>query len=74
MSWKLHTENIGGNLHEAATKINKLGWAEYVIAMDYSGNYTVCVFKMPSYLVKNIRMASPSYAADPSHDDPEMAA
>lgn len=69
MSLKLHTMNIGGNLHEAATAINKWGLAEYVIHLDYSGGITVAVFRMPANKVYEIRTNSPSYAADPHHDD-----
>jgi hypothetical protein len=70
--YKLHTENIPGNLHMAATTINEWGWAEYVVALDRSGNYTIAVFKMPAEFVKKIRANSPSYTADPSHDDCEI--
>lgn len=69
MSLKLHTMNIGGNLHEAATAINKWGLAEYLIHLDYMNGMTVAVFRMPANKVYEIRTNSPSYAADPHHDD-----
>lgn len=67
--WKIHTENMPGNMHEAATTINKWGWAEYLIQMDGSGHYTICAFRMPADMVRKIRAASGSYISEPSHDD-----
>lgn len=69
MQTKLHTENIGGNLHQAATVINKWGWAEYVVTLDYSGGTTVAVFKMPAEKVHEIRENSPYFNTDPHYDD-----
>jgi hypothetical protein len=69
---KLHTENVPGNLHAAASTVNKWGWADYVVAMDFSTGYTVVVFRMPDELVWDIRRNSQSYAADPHHDDPSV--
>lgn len=67
---KLHTENIGGNLHEAATNINKMGWADYVLSMSFNGgNYTVAVFRMPIEMVHKIRKDKCSYVSDPHHDN-----
>jgi len=67
---KLHTQNFGGNLHEAATTINRWGWAEYLIHLESvsSGN-TIAVFKMPAGKVHEIRASTASYVADPHHDD-----
>lgn len=45
----LVTENIGGNLHQAAAGINQLGVARFVLAMDFSGNNTVVVFRTDDY-------------------------
>jgi len=69
---KLHTENVPGNLHEAATWINKQGWAEYVVVMHYvNSSTTVAVFKMPNAMVYKIRANKPGYIPDPHHDDDE---
>lgn len=68
---KLHTENLPGNIHQSATFINKQGWADYVISMDFSGgNYTIVVFCMPDEMVYKIRELDKSYTSDPHHDDP----
>jgi len=67
---KIHVELVGGNFHSAATFLNKMGYAEYLIQMEGVGNYTHCVLKMPAELVKKIRSESRSYTSDPSHDDP----
>lgn len=70
MTIKLHTENIAGNLHQAASIINQWGWAEYVIGLDCpTGSTTIAVFKMPAAKVHEIRNSKPSYWADPHHDD-----
>lgn len=70
MALKLHTVNIGGNLHDAATAINRWGWAEYLIHLDsVSGYNTIAVFRMPAEKVNQIRADMPSYVADPHHDD-----
>lgn len=42
----LVTENLGGNLHQAATTINALGLAEFVLTMSFSGAATVVVYRM----------------------------
>lgn len=68
MALKLHTENVPGNLHQAAITINSWGWAEYVLAMEMVGSYTVTVFKMPAAKVHEIR-AGNGHTLDPHHDD-----
>lgn len=68
MALKLHTENVPGNLHQAAITINSWGWAEYVLAMETVGNYTITVFKMPAAKVHEIRTGN-GYTLDPHHDD-----
>ena len=68
---KLHVESFGGNLFEAATTINKLDWAKYVVEMDVVGMYTIVVFKMPTIMVHAIRAANPCYKSEPNHDDPK---
>lgn len=70
MALKLHVETIPGNLFFAATTINQWGWAEYLVAMDYTpGGSTQAVFKMPAAKVHEIRENNPSYISDPHHDD-----
>lgn len=70
MSLKLHVETIPGNLFFAATTINKWGWAEYLVGMEFTpGGSTQAVFKMPAAKVHEIRANNPSYVADPHHDD-----
>lgn len=46
---RLVTENVGGNLHEAADTINKWGLADYVLAMESGASFriTVVVFRVP---------------------------
>lgn len=67
---KLHTENVPGNLHEAATWINEKGWADYVVVMRYiNTSTTIVVFKMPNAMVYKIRANDPSYIGDIHHDD-----
>lgn len=68
---KIHTENIPGNIHNAACWINEQGWAEYLLQLDFSGSghNTVAVFKMPAQMVRDIRAKNVSYVADPGHDD-----
>lgn len=72
---KLHTENFGGNLHQTANEINRLGWSDFIHLLHYStgggfGN-TVAVFLMPDDMVVQIRRNKSSYAADPRHDFPK---
>ena len=46
----LWTENIPGNLHQAAETLNKMNVAKYVLTMEFSGSATVVVFRIPSNL------------------------
>lgn len=66
---KIHTENICGNLHSAAVWINKQGWAEYLLQMEFSGGSTLAVFRMPAELVHDIRAKSAAYIPESNHDD-----
>ncbi len=66
---KIHTENIPGNMHQAAIWINKQGWAEYLMQMEFSGSTTVAVFKMPAKMVRDIHAKNDAYIAKPGHDD-----
>ncbi len=42
----LLTENLVGNLHEAAHTINRRGLADYVLTMHYSHGNTVIVYRV----------------------------
>lgn len=67
---KLHSVNIGGNLHAATGAINRWGWAEYLVHLDsVSGSNTIAIFRMPAQKVWDIRENDPSFIADPHHDD-----
>lgn len=67
MKLALHTENVPGNLHQAAVMINRYGWAEYVLSMDYiGGSYTIVVLRMPADLVRKTRADNPAYVDDNS--------
>lgn len=67
--YKLYSQNILGNLHEMAVSVNRMGWAGYLIGFERSGNYTICIFKMPADMVRKIRNADKSYCAAATHDD-----
>lgn len=54
-AFQLVTENIPGNLHAAASYINKFGLADYVIALDYSGRATIAVYRVPAKLAPRLR-------------------
>lgn len=69
MQTKLHTATIGGNLHDAAHAINKWGWSDYLVALDYGGGNTTAVFRMPAEMVHNLRETSPSWVGDVHFDD-----
>lgn len=68
MSLKLHTVNITGNLHLAASTVNSWGWAEWLVAMHFAPNEntTIAVFKMPAAKVHELRA---EWADDPHFDD-----
>ncbi len=67
--YKIHTTHINGNKHDAATYINKMGWADYLIEMEKSGYYTIIVFRMPTELVHKIREEDISFVSEVDHDD-----
>ena len=46
---RLMVESFGGNLFAAAAAINKMGLADSVLTMDYSGGNTVAVFRATDY-------------------------
>jgi hypothetical protein len=44
----LVTENLVGNVHAVAQRINSRGLASYVLSLDFSGGtYTVVIFRVP---------------------------
>lgn len=67
---KIYIEAFGGNLHSASEHINRLGWAEYLVNMTFTGNYTMCIFCMPAQMVKKLRKDSPHFVGNPDYDDP----
>ena len=67
---KIHTETMCGNVHEAATTVNKRGWGEYLVSLEFTSvNYSTAIFKMPDEMVYKIRKEQISYVSDPHHDD-----
>jgi hypothetical protein len=42
----LITENLAGNLHQAAATINKLGLAKFVLTLSSNGTLTIVVYRM----------------------------
>jgi hypothetical protein len=67
---KIYTEVMGGNVHESAITINKLGLAKFLMSLTFNGgNYSTAVFKMPAHMVWKLRKDKPSYVGDPHHDD-----
>lgn len=68
---KIYTENVPGNTHAAAHYVNKRGWAEYLLQMETSGNYTICVFRMPTERVNAVRLERGWVGSTPvDFDDP----
>jgi predicted phosphoadenosine phosphosulfate sulfurtransferase len=67
---KLYTETLGGNVHEAAQTINKLGLAKFVVSLSFNGgNYSTALFRMPAHMVWELRKNKPSFDADVHFDD-----
>lgn len=65
---QLVSTNIGGNLHEASNAINKMGLAEYVLTMDFSGSGTIVVFRVSDEQAPKLRAALgtlPEYQGNP---------
>lgn len=65
---QLISTNIGGNLHNASNALNKMGLADFVIAMDFSGSSTVVVLRVPSDIAPKIREhlgVLPEYCPNP---------
>ncbi len=52
---ELVSANMGGNLHTVRDSINKMGLADYVLLMDYSGGSTVVLFRVPKAKAKAVR-------------------
>ena len=43
---RLYTLTVSGNTHAAATHLNRLGLAPYVLQMDEAGGYRIVVLRM----------------------------
>lgn len=44
----MHSMNIGGNLHDVPRLLNKFGWAEFLVAADYTGGAgTILLLRFP---------------------------
>lgn len=52
---QLITDNVPGNLHQASSTITEWGLAQYVLAMEHSGGYTITVFRVPDAIAPRIR-------------------
>lgn len=53
---QLISTTLGGNLHVASDTINRMGLAEFVIALDcLSGNNTVAVFRVSDEMAPEVR-------------------
>ena len=66
---QLVTINLGGNLHTACSTINKMGLADFVLALDYSGGGTVAVFRVPDDVAPRLRQhlgTLPEYQDNPT--------
>jgi len=67
---KLHVTHCAGNLYDAATFINKMGWADYVVSMEcLFSNNTIIVLRMPREMVHQIRRNDKGFIADADFDD-----
>jgi len=54
----LYTMNFGDNLHGCAKRINQLGWADYVVQIEYTGGFnSVIVFRLPADVLKQAQEA-----------------
>ncbi|MEL7086849.1 MAG: hypothetical protein AAGL98_00155 [Planctomycetota bacterium] len=65
---QLVSTNLSGNLHIAADTINKMGLADFVLTMDFSGSATVVVFRVPDSIAPELRRhigVLEEYAANP---------
>ncbi len=53
---KIYTQNFGGNVHEAATRINELDLAKWLVEIKTSHNGTLAigVFKVPDDLYEDL--------------------
>lgn len=57
----LHVENVGGNLFDAAFWVNRQGWAEAVVRMDYGNGNTQVVLRLPKHEVVAHMKRQPGY-------------
>lgn len=52
----LHTENVPGNVHQACKEINRLGLADYLVTISFTGgSHSIAVFRMPVDMVIQLR-------------------
>ncbi len=52
---KIYTQNFGGNVHEAASAINRLELAEHLVSISSpSGLNSIGVFKVPDELYEEL--------------------
>jgi hypothetical protein len=48
---QLISSNFAGNIHSVCSAMNSIGLAEFVISMDFTGNNTIVVFRVPDGIV-----------------------
>lgn len=66
---KLHTMNLGGNLHTVCSYLNKMGLAKYVVALDcHEGRNTIAVLRASVHQVNKWR-AEQNHIPETIHDD-----
>jgi hypothetical protein len=44
---RLHSMNFSGNLHDVARGINKLGWSDFFVQAESTGNNSVVLLRLP---------------------------
>lgn len=65
---QLISTNLGGNLHVAAINLNRMGLADFVVALDYCGSGTVVVLRVPDSIAPELRAhlgVPPAYVDNP---------
>lgn len=66
---KLHTMNLGGNLHIASRYLNKMGLAQYVVHMESVSNGSVIVVLRARDEQVNKWRREQGYIPDSIHED-----
>lgn len=69
---QLISTNLAGNLHVAAGTINRMGLAEFVIAMDFSGSSTIAIFRVPDSIAPELRGHLGTLSAYVDNPEPEI--